>query len=206
MTGSRAVRNLIIDLGGVVVDLDVERSLRALQRLWNGDAAAPDLLLESPVFHQFERGELSPTAFRGRLREILQSRMTDGELDAAWNAMILGVPREKLEWLERLQARGYRMFLLSNTNDIHLPFVENLLYAVSGAQTFDPWFDRCYYSHRLGMRKPDVQIYQAVLEENSLDASETLMIDDNPLNLAGAARAGLQTYLAESRHHVLQFD
>jgi putative hydrolase of the HAD superfamily len=206
MTGSRTVRNLIIDLGGVVVDLEVDRSLRALRQLRNGKTAAPAVLLESPVFHQFERGELSPAAFRDRLRGMLQSRITDGELDAAWNAMILAVPRETLQWLERLRSRGYRMFLLSNTNEIHLPFVESLLQTVSGARTFDPWFDRCYYSHRLGLRKPEVQIYQAVLQDNNLDASETLMIDDNPLNLEGAARAGLQTYLAESRHHVLLFD
>jgi putative hydrolase of the HAD superfamily len=205
MAGELITRNLIIDLGGVVVDLDVNLTLQAMQKLAGSHELPSGMAIESPLFHQFERGEVGARAFRDKLREMLGSGAGDGELDDAWNAMILGVPRERLDWLERLRSRGYRMFLLSNTNEIHLPFVEDLLRKVSGARSFDPWFNQCYYSHRLGLRKPDPSIYEWVLSENDLSPTETMMIDDNPRNLEGAALAGLQTYHAESREHVLQF-
>src|SRR5690606_14503864 len=83
-------------------------------------------------------------------------------------------------------------FLLSNTNQIHQEAFEQILFAASGRKSLDPWFEKVYFSHRIGRRKPDVATFRYVLEENGLKAGETLFIDDSPQHIEGAKKAGLQ--------------
>jgi putative hydrolase of the HAD superfamily len=107
--------------------------------------------------------------------------------------MLLDIPPERIQLLERLKGQ-YRIFLLSNTNEIHLTCFSNIVKRVTGQPSLDGYFEKAYYSHRMKMRKPDREIYNKVIQENRLDPTTTIFLDDNLLNLAGAEQCGIQTF------------
>jgi putative hydrolase of the HAD superfamily len=126
------------------------------------------------------------------MRKHITNEVTDAQIDAAWNAMLLDVPAEKIELLRHMKSR-YRTFLLSNTNRIHVECFSAELERVYGSKDFSPWMARCYYSCEIGMRKPNEEIFRFVLDENNLVAEETLFIDDSPQHISGAAACGIET-------------
>jgi len=192
-TGSN-YKNLIFDLGGVILNLSVQRTLDAFASLAN---LAPEFV--SQIYHQrsefiaFEKGELTDIEFRDVLRKLFSATATDKELDACWNAMLLGIPIERIQLLEKLRSR-YQLFLLSNTNSIHEQHFNQLVNRKTGHRSLEPLFHKAYYSHTIKMRKPDQEIYEYVLTENNMVAHETLFLDDNLLNLEGAKKLGIKTY------------
>jgi len=199
----REIKNIIFDLGGVIVDLDFARTFDALARLAGTTPANIEKdATAQPFFHEYEKGRLSDNDFRATLRSYLHSEAPDATLDAAWNAMLLDIAPEKYSLLESLKHK-YRTFLLSNTNAIHMTAVNSLVQLGSGHPNLDPYFERTYYSHLLGMRKPDREIYEHVLAENHLVPHETLFLDDLTDNLRGAAALGIQTCLISSPVAVL---
>jgi glucose-1-phosphatase len=132
-------------------------------------------------------------SFRQYLKNIYAVNVDDGQLDACWNAMLRGLPTVKLDLLKSLKKK-YTVYLLSNTNDIHLTYINQvMLPAVSGESSLDAYFHKAYYSHRMLKRKPDAEIFEQVLDENKLTPAETLFLDDNALNVAGAKAVGIKT-------------
>jgi FMN phosphatase YigB (HAD superfamily) len=118
---------------------------------------------------------------------------SDIQIDTCWNAMLRGIPTKKLQMLDRLRDQ-YNVLLLSNTNDIHLNYINHtMLPSITGGNQLDIYFHRAYYSHRMKKRKPDAAIFQQVLDENNLAPAETLFLDDNALNIEGAGSLGIQT-------------
>lgn len=176
-------RNVILDLGGVLYAIDSGRTIAAFQAL-AGKNARP-LSPDAYPFPELEMGILAPDAFRASIRQQLDTEATDQELDAAWNALLLGPIPNRAQWVEAL-ARRFRVVLLSNTNVIHrdvwMPQCEELFSRMEAT-----WF-----SYDLGMRKPDQGIYAHVLQAMDMRAEETLFLDDNVQNLAGAATLGIQ--------------
>lgn len=152
--------------------------------------------MQSPQFHAYEKGLLSDSDFRNEVRRLLDVEAGDEEIDYCWNAMLLDLPPARLQLLERLK-NTHRLFLLSNTNEIHLTRFNNILMETHGAGTMDHFFEKAYYSHRLKMRKPDKEIYDFVLAQNNLDPAATLFLDDNLTNLEGAKLSGIQTFHVE---------
>lgn len=192
-------KNLIFDLGGVILDLSVAQTLSAFTTLSNlPQQEVQRIFTSSPEFEQYERGEMSDQEFRTFVKTAYSVSATDAEIDACWNAMLIGLPVKKLELLTDLKKR-FQVLLLSNTNGIHLNFInDHILPKVSDEKDLDAFFHKAYYSHRMGKRKPDVAIFQQVLDENNLIAEETLFLDDNALNIEGAKAAGLQTFYVTS--------
>lgn len=189
-----SAKNLIFDLGGVIIDLDVERTKAAFALLSQKSISQIQLLLEnSPIFQQYEKGLLNDNQFRNEVRMLLHTYSSDQEIDAAWNAMLGDIPYSRIKLLERLR-NDYQLFLLSNTNNIHLVYFNKTVKASCGSLSLDPYFDKTYYSHLVKMRKPDSEIYNLVIDENNLHANETLFLDDNLSNLEGASRIGIQTF------------
>jgi glucose-1-phosphatase len=190
---SPAIRNIIFDLGGVILNLHVDKTRQAFGSL-AGIAAGKeqDGLLHDPLFNQYEKGLISDEQFRDHLCKLLKIKATDQQVDDAWNAMLGTLPPGRLELLERL-AKNHRIFLLSNTNNIHLQRFNAIAQAAGVGSTLDSYFERAYYSHLLKMRKPDVEIFEHVLRENKLIPRETLFLDDNVDNLRGAELAGIKT-------------
>jgi glucose-1-phosphatase len=193
------VKNIVFDLGNVIIDLDIERTWMQLKH-WLGDDYELVLKRIRPnddIFIQFEVGKISEEDFFETLRKTCDSPLSIRQLKEAWNGMLLQIPSQRFEMLARLKER-YNVYLLSNTNKTHVDWVDGYLQTVYGftIQDFDVrYFHKSYYSHLINLRKPDENVYEYVLRDANLKASETLFIDDNAHNIEGAKRVGLQTIL-----------
>lgn len=187
------IKNIIFDLGGVIINLDYNRTRNAFIELGlTGFDAIYSQAQQGGFFDSFDTGRLSPEEFRTEIRKHLKQEISDNQIDHAWDAMLLDVPSEKLQLLSRLKTK-YRTFLLSNTNVIHVNNFSNYLQRTYGHSDFTPYFEKWYYSCNIGMRKPDAEIFEFVLNENGLRAEETFFIDDSIQHIEGATRCGLQT-------------
>lgn len=186
--------NIIFDLGGVILNIDYHRTIRAFEALGMKDFNSTySQLYQSDLFDAFERGEVSADAFRDALRPQLNAGVTTVEIDAAWNAMLLDLPSERLTLLQSLQAQKH-IFLLSNTNRIHVEAFERDIESVHGPRALTSCFEQAYYSCDVGMRKPEERIFRMVVESHGLSPNETLFIDDSPQHIEGAKKAGLHAY------------
>jgi len=188
------LKNLIFDLGGVILDLSVIDSLESFARLSRLSLdKVKALFVASPEFEQYERGEINDREFRDFVRRVYDISASDSDLDRCWNAMLLGIPKAKLDLLLELKTQ-YKVFLLSNTNHIHLNYINSIILPpLVSVDSLDRYFHRCYYSHLMGKRKPEASIFRQVLDENGLLENETLFLDDNADNIAAAKALGIQT-------------
>lgn len=188
-----SIKNIIFDLGGVIINLDPDRTKQSFRELGveNFDSIY-SFSQQSGLFDRFDKGEIENGEFRDEIRKHIPRSVTDQEIDSAWNAMLLDVPREKIELLKQLKP-NYRTFLLSNTNRIHVKCFSAELMRVHGSPDFSTWMERCYYSCDIGMRKPDAEIFEFVLQQNNLKRDETLFIDDSPQHITGAGKCGIAT-------------
>lgn len=183
----------VFDLGGVIVDLDIPFTLNQLgQHLRAQDKEMAEQFMAHPVHHAFEKGEISDGEFREEVRKNFQADWEDGRINDIWNSMLLKIPVEKINLLRKLRA-SHPVYMLSNTNSIHYPKVEEILLRDTGVQRFDELFDHIFLSHEMGCRKPDTIIYEKVLEHVKKPASRGMFFDDTEANLLGAAKVGLQT-------------
>jgi putative hydrolase of the HAD superfamily len=184
---------IIFDLGGVVIDLDVDESLKMFSEY---SGVSNDIILEKFAkgnwAFKFEKGEISSEKFREKVRSSLNPSLTDKQIDDAWNAMLRDLPKERLEMIGNLSNR-YKTFVLSNTNDIHIQKFNSIVDKSTGGKSIDQYFNKVYYSHVVGMRKPDLEVFKYVVNENNLDPAKTLFIDDMKVNIEGAQSIGLKT-------------
>ncbi len=193
-----AIKNIIFDLGNVIIDLDLEATDRQLEHLIGPDYNQLRERSEvQRIFLDYEVGAFDETVFIERLRGIAGRNIGATDLIEAWNAMLLGIPAKRFEMLEQLRSE-YKVFLLSNTNATHVVWVDRYLqreHGLSIAEFDDRFFDKPYYSHLIRERKPDLTCYEKVLKDGGMEAEQTLFIDDNRYNIEGAAKLGIQTCL-----------
>jgi len=188
------IKNIIFDLGGVIINLSVDATVRRFSKLTGLPVEVLNQkLLKSSLFKEHEKGTLSDDEFRESIRTTLNVRCSDNEIDDCWNEMLLDIPSERIDLITQLKKR-FRLFLLSNTNEIHRQRFTKTLSELKGNPTFENLFEKVYYSHHLSMRKPEREIYDHVLNENNLIAEQTLFLDDNLDNLEGAATVGIKTF------------
>ena len=191
------VKNIIFDLGGVLINLDYQLTRKAFENL--GVANFNDLYTQhhaNPLFEQLEVGAIEPEAFYEALRQTTGLTLTNRQIETAWNAMLLDFPAERLHWLTKIKKK-YNIYLFSNTNAIHynafIHIYEQVAPQLGLDINFEHFFTTAYYSHTLGQRKPEVAAFEAVIRDANLDPAQTLFIDDTLLNIEGAQKAGLQT-------------
>lgn len=181
------------------MNLDMRRTRSAFVALMGGEAAfeAASLHLHaSGVLEGFETGRVSEAEFVAALQGQAPSPVSADSVREAWSAMLLNLPEERLHLLNRLRSRGYALFLLSNINEIHLRDFYRIVRSEQGADfEFDALFNRTYYSHLIGRRKPNEDTYRFVLHDAGIEAEETLFVDDLPENVEGALKAGLGAVL-----------
>ncbi len=190
------IKNIIFDYGNVIFSLDFLKSRQAWEALGinNADEFYGHKVQDN-VFDDFEKGEISPGDFRDHIRKTTNNpKLTDQQIDHAWNSLLVGVPAGNHELLTELKSK-YRIFLLSNINAIHYEYIMNYLKMKFGFNGNEHLFEKIYYSHLVGKRKPNAEIFEQVLSENNLNPAETLFIDDSPQHIAGAQKLGIQTYL-----------
>jgi putative hydrolase of the HAD superfamily len=183
------IKTIIFDLGGVIIDLDIDRTIQGFSLLSGfSPEKVKSIYNTDPIFHDYEKGLLDDNVFRDNIRNTFDSdHVADDEIDHAWNAMLLGIPAAKLKLMGRLKER-YQVLILSNTNNIHVQTMYNkILPQAAGVSSFDSFVHKAYYSHVMRMRKPDADIFQYVLDDFKLKPGETVFLDDNADNIKGAA-------------------
>lgn len=188
---------VIFDLGAVLLNIDYGLTSKAFKDLGVDDI---DQLFskkaQTILFDKYEKGFISEKEFCDGVRKISQLDISDQQIINAWNAMLLDFPVERLQLLDALN-KTYPIFLLSNTNYTHLCFIEDYLQMHFGFKNFGHLFKKEYYSHKIGMRKPDAEIFELVLRENNLDAHTVFYIDDSIQHIEGAKKLGIDAYWLE---------
>jgi len=187
-------KNIIFDLGGVILNINYNLTAEAFKKL--GIKNYNELYTQFnqiSLFDDLEIGKISSNIFRTKIKELCKISISDSEIDKAWNAMLLDFPKERLDLLNKLKNK-YRLFLLSNTNEIHLIDYQKQLQEKFNIRNLGEFFEKEYYSHIVGLRKPNKEIFEMVLKENDLIASETLFIDDSIQHIEGAKLVGINAY------------
>ncbi|MFW5823224.1 MAG: HAD family hydrolase [Tangfeifania sp.] len=189
-----STKNIIFDLGNVLLDLNFDASIEAFRKLGLNDKVVDKKQAYSdPVFYELETGKISASLFRQKIREILNNPdATDQQIDDAWAAMILEIPPKRVKIVQDL-SKKYNVYLFSNTNEIHIQKLHKQFKSKHGIE-FPSLFLKDYYSHEIHDRKPDLTSYQKVIEFSGVNPEETLFIDDLEKNILGAQKAGLKTF------------
>jgi putative hydrolase of the HAD superfamily len=188
-----AIRNIIFDLGGVFMNIDFRLTEKAFADL--GVAHFHTMFTQhhaNDLFVQLEIGAITPETFYEQFRQATGTALGDHQIRDAWNALLLHFPQERLDWLKEIRNR-YRVFLFSNTNQIHYDSFIASAAKENNCPDFNGLFEKAYYSHEFGRRKPVVSAFTDLLALEALDAADTLFIDDTIANIEGAKQAGLQT-------------
>ncbi len=184
------IRNIVFDLGGVLLDLDFTAPVEAFRKLGiEADSLDYRKSIADPVFTLFETGMISPGEFRDHIRKIVNnSKVPDAEIDAAWCAMLLSVPDSKVDLLKTL-GKHFRLFLFSNTNAIHIGYFREK-FEIQHGIPIESLFERLFYSHEIHDRKPLLSAFEKVSRAAGILPAETLFIDDFEQNIATARNAG----------------
>ena len=186
------IKNIIFDLGGVIYHIEPERTIDAFNA--RGAAVAEDIFNGLPAKEVLDRigtGKMEPREFFGLVKERYP-QISDEEIIKCWNALLIGIPKENVELLQQLR-QPYSLFLLSNTNAFHVEAINKYLHKEYDVQGLQQWFDKVYFSHEMGLEKPDAAIYEAIILENNLKPEETLFIDDSQKNVEAAEVVGLKS-------------
>ena len=187
------IKSVIFDLGGVIYDVDYHKTINAFKAL--GMVRFEDVYAkagQSDLFNDLEEGKISRAVFVERIKNLSGHDLTSSQIFNAWNVMLLGFMPDALVCLKRLRST-YRIFLLSNTNEIHIQEIEKRV-GTAFFSDFCSLFEKVYLSHELGLRKPHTDVFNYILEEKGLKANETLFIDDSIQHVEGAINAGLQAH------------
>ena len=195
---------LIFDLGGVVIDLFVDRTFAAMAAL----GVPADMLTErgclmNSMMMQFDRGDITADEMFGYIKSFLPAAVRekagaglDSEIQRVWNLMLGDIPADKLQRLAALRSAGYRVVMLSNTNSGHWPRIEQL-FIEAGGKLPSECFDALYLSYLMRRRKPEPGIFLTLLENEGVDAADCLFFDDSAENCAAARALGIDAVLVE---------
>ena len=200
------IKNIIFDLGAVIIPIDFSLTFRAFASLSNLPLEEIQSRYQaSTLFVEFEKGIIGNFQFLVGVRQLLElsDSITDQQLVDAWNALLLEIPAERVHRIQEL-SKQYRVFLLSNTNPIHIAEVQSILYRNTQIAQLEAIFEKAWYSYDLGLIKPGIAIYQKVLEQKQLAAAETIFLDDSVDNVAGAVAAGIQALLVDEHTSLLE--
>lgn len=201
------IKNIIFDLGHVILNVDWDAVRRQFESM--GFKRMDELhryLLDENYYFDLETGRITPAEFRDAVRRLIGDHTPDELIDKGWNSMLLDVPGHRVELLEKLRSK-YDTYLLSNTNQIHWEQYDAEFAKIYGYAHLSDLFKAAYFSHLMGLRKPDPEIYRVVLNEQGLIPEETLFIDDMVENIRSAERLGIVGhYLAPGQDITGLFD
>ncbi|MGM0375182.1 MAG: HAD family hydrolase [Bacteroidota bacterium] len=190
MQNLKGIKNIIFDLGNVLIPLQVQKAGEVFQNLMN-NGLSPEAFIEKnrDAFQAYETGKISTARFIETLRQDMVPDVTDEQITDAWNLVLGDFPPRHVELVSKLRPH-FRLYILSNTNELHARRFET---EVPGVSHISELFDGLHYSHIEGMRKPQPELYEKVIRENGLVPSETLFADDLKENLDAAEKFGIKT-------------
>jgi haloacid dehalogenase superfamily, subfamily IA, variant 3 with third motif having DD or ED len=187
------IKNLIIDFGGVLVDLDRSRCIDSFKSI--GVDCIEEMLnpyYQRGLLMKLENGDITTDEFHEELRMTIGKDITDRQIDDAWNSFLISVPPYKLDLLLKLR-ESYNVYLLSNTNQIHWEMSCERYFSYKSLRVED-FFEKIFLSYRLHQLKPSKEIFETVLTETGIRPEETFFIDDSPANCKVAESLGIHTY------------
>ena len=193
-------KNLIFDLGEVIIDIDYRQTIAAFQKLAVVDfSTVVSYATQNHVFDLYEKGQISTQFFKDELRKYLKPGTGDKDIEEAWNAIFQDFPVQKIELLKQLKTR-YNTFALSNINEIHVASIDEAAMTKFGEAAFGNFFHAAYYSNEIGLRKPEPGIYALILEKEGLKPDETFFMDDKKENVEAARAFGIHAYQLTDRN------
>lgn len=198
------IKNLLFDLGGVIMDIERQRCVDALIRLGMNDAGTflGDYVQAGP-FLELENGDISATRFRNEIRSRVAAPLTDFQIDDAMNRFLIGIPARRLAQLRHLRQK-YQIYMLSNTNPIMFYSKIQECFEQEG-HDINYYFDGIITSFQSHASKPDAKIFQNAIDTLKIKPEETLFFDDSEKNLEAARKFGFQTYLVEPGHEFFDY-
>lgn len=190
---SKGIKNLLIDLGGVLINLDRQRCMESFKKLGFADVEERlDIQQLHGIFLQQEKGLITSAEFRNEMRKMIGKEISDQQIDEAWNSFLIDIPDYKLDLLLKLRTK-YVVYLLSNTNEIHWQWACKNAFPYRTFKVED-FFEKTYLSFEMHMIKPEPEIFKAVIEDAGIEPQETLFIDDSEINCKAAQKLGISTY------------
>ena len=201
------IRHIIFDLGQVIINVDPAAVMKKLEDLGVSNADEIHMKLqETGAYNKLETGRIQPAEFRDAIRAVAGDHLSDSEIDDAWNAMLLDIPKERVKFMTRLKSR-YKLYLMSNTNAIHWECYNAYFRDTYDYPGINHFFSGTWYSYLMGFRKPDPEVFRIILEESRFDPAEVAFVDDLKENVDAAASLGiLPVHLPPGREIMDLFD
>ena len=209
-------RNIIFDLGGVMIDLSFQRMQEELQKLGADPSAffvkscateastISDGISASDLIKGYQTGDVGTDKFIGMLQKCCAKPVSKDEIVNAWNSCLNGLPKERLEMVKSLRAKGYKTYILSNINDLHWEYIKQKYFERQGYMVGD-LFDAAFCSHEVHMAKPDPLIFRHVLKEIGSNGEDCLFIDDSSINVEIAKTEGIPSeWLNVTKENVIE--
>ena len=192
------VENIIFDLGGVIINLNIDQTFRKFSQLFNTEITTEAMSDREKYgfFHDYEVGKIGDEEFRSSIRKLTDTHVEDDAIDAAWNAMLQDIPEDRISWIYEA-TRNYNCVVLSNTNAIHVKYFEQFFNSVTPYGFPGDVFQKLYYSHEIGKRKPNKAAFEHVLQDSGFNPEQTVLFDDLRDNLAAASELGIRTEYVE---------
>ena len=197
---------IIFDLGGVILDIDYNLTRTAFEELGvrNFDSMYSQTGADM-LFQNLETGKISEEDFCDEFNRCTGFQLSPIEIIRAWNAILLDFRENSLQFLDEIKSK-YKLFLLSNTNHIHLTEFNKIYHKKKREKPFSAFFEKAYFSCEIGLRKPDAACYNWVLQKENLAPEKTIFIDDSIQNVEAAKLAGMQTILLEPGKYIEDLD
>jgi putative hydrolase of the HAD superfamily len=189
----KGIKNIIFDLGGVILNIDYQRTIDEFEKL--GVSNFETIFSQSSqnkISDKFEKGEITEMQFYESIKELSGMEFSFSQYQFAWNSILLDLPQERISLLKELKSK-YRLFLFSNTNETHYKeFITKV------KDDFESIFEKTYYSHQFGRRKPDITSFEEIMRENKIKQQETLFVDDSIQHIESGKTLGLKTILLQN--------
>lgn len=184
-------KNILFDLGGVILDINIPATLKRFYELgFPAELMHYPESMQTDIFFKYQTGKLNTEQFRNEIRKTTGVEMSDGEFDEAWNAMLVGIPGERAALLKVL-SKHYKLYMLSNTSALHVRVFEKMYLDAAGESMHDV-FEKIYYSHEIGLHKPDREAWEYVIKDAAIKPGETLFLDDSIHNIKASQELGFQ--------------
>jgi len=188
----QGVDAIIFDFGNVLIDLDYPRVIKGFSEVAQKNREEiEELVVTAPVLQQFERGMIDPDEFRAEVNKLLGTNMKESQFDKIWNSMLKSITKERMNKVLKIGEK-YDTYILSNTNIIHEMAYEEMIMEETGRLSLRDFVKEVFYSHEIGLRKPNLNCYELVIDEIDNYPSRMLFLDDRLDNVESAQKAGMK--------------
>lgn len=197
----KGIKNIIFDLGGVLLNIDPQKTIEAFSDLgmeqFIGDKG---LFYDHDIFYLMEQGKITPDEFRNGVGQLLPVQASSEEIDEAWTAMLLDFPAIRVDLVKKLR-NDYKIYLFSNTNAIHVEKFHSIFRNQYGFEV-SSLFEKDFYSNEIGYRKPSPESFQEIIRLSGINPGESLFIDDSLPNVESAIASGLKGFWLEPGQNI----